>query len=90
VDHNKLRLTLKKPLADRRVRGLRLRAGAALALNENKRKFPEAAGNPKIAYETPAPPGNTETKTQKRDTSCARNFFLLQQRQTADGTPPQS
>jgi hypothetical protein len=38
--------------------------------------------DPENRNETPRTPGNLKTKTEKRDTSCPRNF-LLQQRQTA-------
>ena len=46
-----------------------------LLVTKTKKKFPEPAGNPKLAYETPAPP-TVKLKTQKRDPFRARNFSL--------------
>jgi hypothetical protein len=42
-----------------------------------KQKQTSAAGPiRKTAYETPGTAGNLKTRTQKRDPSCPRNFFI--------------
>jgi hypothetical protein len=43
---------------------------------KNKSKISSAEPIRKTAYRPPGTPGSSVLKTQKRDTCCARNFFI--------------